>query len=508
MNIGIYIHKYSISIRAISIFFTIFIRYFEIQKNQMELINSINDCLWSYVITVVLVGAAVFFTIRLRGVQFRYLGDGIRVLLGRDKNPHKSFYKGETKKIGSFKAFSVSLASRVGTGNLAGVASAMFVGGPGAIFWMWCMAMLGGATSFVESTLAQLYKKKGDTAFYGGPAYYMEYGLGKRWMAVLFSIFMILSFGLAQSMLQAQTIISCFHDTLALNPLLVAVAMATVLLLIVVGGIRRISNVVSLMVPVMALGYILLAIVIMILHAGELPAVFALIFKSAFGIKQFGGGMIGAAILQGVKRGLFSNEAGEGSAPNAAAIADTSHPVKQGLVQAIGVFVDTLLICSCTAFIILLSGQLGCGENGIIMTSRSLETLIGPVGKWFLTAAIFLFAYSTVIGNYYYGETNVRFLFSKRSDRTVRRSVNIYRAFACCIVLGAAYISLDTAWAFVDLTMGLITLVNVAAILLLSGKVAALLKDYRRQRKAGIKNPVFNKHECIVDDPAKLEGWE
>lgn len=474
----------------------------------MEFINTLNDCLWSYVITIVLVGAAIFFTVRLRGVQFRYLGDGIRVLLGRDRNPHKPAYGESTKKIGSFRAFSVSLASRVGTGNLAGVASAMFVGGPGAIFWMWCMAMLGGATSFVESTLAQLYKKKGEKSFYGGPAYYMQTGLGKKWMAVLFSIFMILSFGLAQSMLQAQTIISCLHDTLAFNSLTVALVMALILMLIVVGGIHRISNVVSLMVPIMAIGYILLALVIMVIHAGELPGMFAVIFKSAFGIKQFGGGMVGAAILQGVKRGLFSNEAGEGSAPNAAAIADTSHPVKQGLVQAIGVFVDTLLICSCTAFIILLSGQLGCGENGIILTSRSIETLIGPIGKWFLTIAIFLFAYSTVIGNYYYGETNVRFLFSSRSEKAGRISVNVYRLLAFCIMVGAAFITLDTAWAFVDLTMGLITLVNVAAILMLSGKVVTLLKDYRKQRKAGIKDPVFDKYECQVDDPDKLEGWE
>ena len=473
----------------------------------MYFINSINDFLWSYIITIVLVGAAVWFTVRSRGVQFRYLGDGLRILLGKDDNPHKSMYH-KQKKIGSFKAFSVSLASRVGTGNLAGVASAMFVGGPGAIFWMWCMAMLGGATSFIESTLAQLYKKKGKQSFYGGPAYYMENGLGKRWMAILFSLFMVISFGLAQSLLQAQTMISALHDTLSINPLWISTGVAVLLFSIIIGGIHRISNIVSYMVPIMAIGYIVLSLTIMILNIGEIPAMFSTIFKSAFGIRQMGGGMVGAAILQGVKRGLFSNEAGEGSAPNAAAIADTSHPAKQGLVQAIGVFVDTLLICSCTAFIILLSGQLDCGENGIILTSRSMEAIVGPAGKWFLTGAIFLFAFSTIIGNYYYGETNLRFLVSDKSEYAERISIGFFRILTCLIVLLAAFITLDTAWAFVDLTMGLITLVNVAAILMLGGKAFALLKDYGRQRKAGIKDPVFNKHECMVDDPDKLEGWE
>ena len=320
----------------------------------MSFINSLNDLLWSYVITVVLVGAAVYFTIRSKGVQFRFIGDGIRIIMGRDKSPHRPL-NGAKKRISSFKAFSVSLASRVGTGNLAGVASAMFVGGPGAVFWMWAMALLGGATSFVESTLAQLYKKRGKDSFYGGPAYYMETGLGKRWMGTLFSVFMILSFGLAQTMLQAQTIISSLHDSFSVNPLAIGLFLGVLLLVIVVGGVHRISNVVAYMVPFMALGYIFIALYVMIGHVAQLPEMFGMIFRNAFGMEQLGGGMVGVAIQQGVKRGLFSNEAGEGSAPNAAAIADTSHPVKQGIVQALGVFVDTLLICSCTAFIILLS---------------------------------------------------------------------------------------------------------------------------------------------------------
>ena len=473
----------------------------------MNLINAINDALWSYVIVILLVGAALYFTIRSRGVQFRYIGDAVRIMCGRDKNPHKSALA-HPKKIGSFKAFSVSLASRVGTGNLAGVASAMYVGGPGAVFWMWMMALLGSATAFVESTLAQLYKKRGAESFYGGPAYYMETGLGKKWMGVIFSIFMILSFSLAQSMLQAQTIISSFHDSLTIQPLVIGIILGALLAFIIFGGIRRISRVVAYMVPFMALGFIILALFITFSHIGRIPEIISTIVKSAFGIEQIGGGMVGAAILQGVKRGLFSNEAGEGSAPNAAAIADTSHPVKQGLAQSLGVFIDTIVICSCTAFIILISGQLGCGEDGIILTSRSLEALIGPAGRWFLTIAIFLFAFSTVIGNYYYGETNVRFLFGRFSKRAEKASIGIYRIAAIAVIIAASFITLQTAWSIVDISMALITIVNVTAILALGGKAFALLKDYTKQRRAGIADPVFDKHSFNEEDPQKLEGWE
>ncbi|MBQ0145315.1 MAG: alanine:cation symporter family protein, partial [Bacteroidales bacterium] len=303
-------------------------------------------------------------------------------------------------------------------------------------------------------------------------------------------------------------IISSLHDSLSIPPFVIASMLGVLLLLIVVGGVHRISNVVAYMVPFMALGFIVLAITIMVIHITEIPAMFGNIIRSAFGIEQMGGGMMGIAVQQGVKRGLFSNEAGEGSAPNAAAIADTSHPVKQGLVQALGVFVDTILICSCTAFIILLSGQLGCGEDGIILTSRSLEAVIGPAGRWFLTIAVFLFAFSSVIGNYYYGETNIRFLSSRVSTKAEKAWVNIYRALAFLVMLGAAFITLQTAWSIVDLSMALVTLVNVSAIVMLGRKAFALLRDYSSQRRAGIADPVFDKHSFTEEDPAKLEGWE
>lgn len=472
----------------------------------MEIINQINDFFWSYVVTIVLVGTAIYFTFRTKGIQFRFIGDALRIIMGRDKDTHESLYPAH-KKIGSFRAFAVSLASRVGTGNLAGVASAIFIGGPGAVFWMWLMAFFGAATAFFEATLAQLYKRRGVDSFYGGPAYYMESGLGKKWMGVLFSILMILSFGMAQILVQSQTIVSSLADSFTVSPVIIAAALAALLFIIVVGGVVRISLIVSYIVPFMAIGYLILAIVVICMNLSAVPGVIALIVKSAFGIRQVGGGMIGAAILQGVKRGLFSNEAGEGSTPNAAAIADTSHPVKQGLVQALGVFVDTIIICSCTAFIILLSGQLGSGDDGIILTSRSLESQIGPAGKYFITAAIFLFAFSTVIANYYYGETNVRYLFSKKSRKVEDAAVNVFRAIAIAMVFLGAFLTLQTAWAFVDLSMGFLTLVNVAALALLSSRGFRLVADYKRQRKAGIKDPVFRKEEIFSEEADRLEGW-
>jgi len=472
----------------------------------MEIINSINDFLWTYIIIAVLVGTALYFTLRSGGIQFRYLHDVCRIILGRDKNPHRSFYHSQNK-IKSFQAFSISIAGSVGTGNLAGVASALFIGGPGAIFWMWVMAFLGSATAFAEGTLAQLYKKKGADTFYGGPAYYMGTGIGKKWMGVIFSLLMILAFSVCQSILHSNTIIAAFNDTFLIRPAYVGLTMVLVLMFIIVGGIKRISLVIGYMVPFMIIGYILLAVYIIGKNIAEIPAVFELIFKNAFGMEQAGGGVIGTAILQGIKRGLFSNEAGEGSTPNAAAIADTSHPVKQGLMQAAGVFVDTIFVCSCTAFVILLSGLLGNGDDGIILTSRSLESQIGVAGKYFITTAIFLFAFSSIIANYCYGETNIRFLFSNSSKRAENFAIGTFKVFTFFIVLAGAFLTLQTAWCFVDISMGLLTLVNISALFLLSRKVFILIHDYSRQRKRGAKDPIFDKHKTFPKEADKLEGW-
>ncbi len=472
---------------------------FSIASVALDMLNAANDFLWTYVVIVMLVFCALYFTIRLRGVQFRMLKDMCRVMLGRDRKQDTSEKTG-ARRIGSFGAFAVSLSSRVGTGNLAGVASAIFVGGPGAVFWMWVMALFGAATAFVESTLAQLYKKRGADSFYGGPAYYMQTGLKRRWMGVLFAILITITFGMANQVVQSNTLCDALSNAMGVDKLWVGIALTLATLAIIFGGIQRISRFSSMVVPFMAVGYILLALYIVVINITELPSVLALIFRSAFGFEQVAGGAVGVAIMQGVKRGLFSNEAGEGSAPNAAAIADTSHPVKQGLIQALGVFVDTLVICTCTAFIILVSGEYTKGVDGILLTSLAVENQVGIVGRYFITAAIFLFAYSTIIANYFYGETNIRFVTQHPG------AVRMFRFITGGTVLLGALVSLQTAWSMVDIMMGLMTLVNLVAILLLSGKVFALLRNYIAQKREG-KEPEFHR-QMMPDIEKDLECWE
>lgn len=322
-----------------------------------DILNILNDYLWTYVVITLLVFCALYFTFRLKGVQFRQIGDMMRVIVEKPGD----------QKIGAFQAFAVSLSSRVGTGNLAGVASAIFVGGPGAVFWMWMMAFFGAATAFVEATLAQLYKRKGEDSFYGGPAYYMQHGLHRKWMGVLFAVLITITFGMANQVVQSNTLCDALADSLAIDAKWIGLTITIATLVIIFGGIRRISHFASIVVPFMAIGYVIIAIIVILMNITEIPAMIALIVKSAFGLEQAVGGAFGVAVMQGVKRGLFSNEAGEGSAPNAAAIAHTSHPVKQGLLQSLGVFTDTIVVCSCTAFIILLSGIYDSGRDGIIL---------------------------------------------------------------------------------------------------------------------------------------------
>ena len=385
---------------------------------QMEILNNwisgINDLLWSYVLIIMLLGCAFRFTFKTRFVQFRMFREMIRVLGDSANKAHE----GE-KHISSFQAFAVSLASRVGTGNLAGVATAVAVGGPGAVFWMWIIALLGSASAFVESTLAQLYKRKGKESFIGGPAYYMRYGLGLNWMGILFAILISVTFGFAFNSVQSNTICAAMQGSFGFDPRIVGAVLTVLTLAIIFGGIQRIAKVSSVIVPVMALGYVALASGIVLFNITELPAVIKLIVSSAFGWEQAAGGTIGAALMQGIKRGLFSNEAGMGSAPNVAATASVTHPVKQGLIQTLGVFTDTLLICTCTAFIILFSGApLDGSVNGVQLTQHALTLEVGKAGGIFVAVAIFLFAFSSIIGNYYYGEANIRFITPKigRSD--------------------------------------------------------------------------------------------
>ena len=463
-----------------------------------ELITAINDVIWSYVLIVALVGCGIWFTWRTRFVQFRMVGEMLRLLTESAVTTAKG-----TKHISSFQAFAVSVATRVGTGNLAGVATAIAIGGPGAVFWMWLIALIGSATAFVESTLAQLYKQKHKDSFIGGPAYYIQKGLKLRWMAILFAILITCQFGLSNNSIQANTICGAMQEAFGWEPIWVGAALAAMALLIVFGGIQRIAHVSSILVPVMAVGYIILAVVIIAMNIQQIPEVFKVIVTNAFGFGQIAGGGIGAAMMNGVKRGLFSNEAGEGSAPNVAATATTTHPVKQGLIQALGVFTDTLLVCSCTAFIILISGLYQVPElNGIALTQSALQSEVGSVGPIFVAIAIFLFAFSSIIGNYYYGEANIRFITNNTSVMTIYRLCS-----GGLMVVFGAIASFELVWNIVDFFMAFLTACNLIAIVLLGRYAFRLLDDYRQQKKQGIKEPVFHRSQ-LPEIEDEIECWE
>ena len=442
-----------------------------------ELITMVNDAIWGYVLIFVLVGCGVWFTIKTRFVQFRMVGEMFRLLTDSAVNTVeeqvKEQQRGETSKhISSFQAFAVSVATRVGTGNLAGVASAIAIGGPGAVFWMWLIALIGSATAFVESTLAQLYKQKHKDSFIGGPAYYIQKGLKQRWMAITFAILITCQFGLSNNSIQANTICGAMQEAFGWSPLWVGLFLAILALFIVFGGIQRIAQVSAVLVPVMAVGYLLLAIVIIIMNIG-------------------------------VKRGLFSNEAGEGSAPNVAATATVTHPVKQGLIQALGVFTDTLLVCSCTAFIILISGLYKVPElNGIALTQTALQSEVGAIGPIFIAVAILLFAFSSIIGNYYYGEANIRFITPNNTVMTIYRICS-----AGLMVVFGAMASFELVWNIVDFFMAFLTACNLIAIVILGRYAFRLLDDYRQQKRKGIKEPVFHRSQ-LPEIEDEIECWE
>ena len=473
-----------------------------------ELITSINDAIWGYVLVFVLVGCGLWFTWRTRFVQFRMVGEMIRLLTDSaidtvETQVKENESKSNRKHISSFQAFAVSVATRVGTGNLAGVASAIAIGGPGAVFWMWIIALIGSATAFVESTLAQLFKQKHKDSFIGGPAYYIQRGLHQRWMAVLFAILITCQFGLSNNSIQSNTICGAMQEACGWSPLWVGAVIAAVSLFIVFGGIHRIAQVSAVLVPVMAISYVVLALVIIGMNIELIPHVFKVIILDAFGIQQIAGGGLGVAIMSGVKRGLFSNEAGEGSAPNVAATASVTHPVKQGLIQALGVFTDTLIVCSCTAFIILISGLYQMPElNGIALTQSALQSEVGAAGPVFIAVAIFLFAFSTIIGNYYYGEANIRFITPNPMVMTVYRILS-----AGVMVIFGAMASFELVWNIVDFFMAFLTACNLTAIVLLGRYAFRLLDDYRKQKKQGIKEPVFHRSQ-IPELEHELECWE
>lgn len=465
----------------------------------MELLNNlvgiVNELLWSKVLIIMLITLGLYFTFRTKFVQFRFFGEMFR-LLGDGA-------KGEKKEgaVSSFQAFCISTASRVGTGNIAGIAMAVVAGGPGSVFWMWLIALIGSASSFVESTLAQIFKIKDGEGFRGGPAYYMEQGLKSKGMGIAFSILITICFGFIFNAVQSNTITAAFNNAFGMNRLVVGLILAAVTGVIIFGGVHRVAKVSEIIVPIFAVLYILVSLFVVVINIGEIPGIIRSIFESAFGLREIAVGSMSGMILVGIKRGLFSNEAGMGSAPNAAATADVTHPVKQGLIQTLGVFTDTIVICSCTAFMILLySDYATAGLEGIELTQAALSSQIGPIGNIFIAICILLFAFSSIVGNYYYGESNIEFM---SKNKTI---LNVFRIMVVGMVLFGSIAKVQLVWDLADVFMGIMAVINLVAIALLGKYAFIALKDYSAQKKAGIKEPVFNASN--IEGLENVECWK
>ncbi|WP_165043476.1 MULTISPECIES: alanine/glycine:cation symporter family protein [unclassified Adlercreutzia] len=457
--------------------------------NQMlvDVTGEIDGFMYTYILVALLVFVGIYFTIRTRGVQIRFIKDMFTQLT------EKKHVEGE-RSTSSFQALMVSTASRVGTGNIAGVATAIATGGPGAVFWMWLMSIIGSASAFVESTLAQTWKVRGEEGeFRGGPAYYIEQALGKRWAGVLFSVLLILCFAFGFNGLQSYNATSTleyyFPDYLTNGAAVFSgVALAVLTALVIFGGAKRISVITSVIVPVMAIAYIILAVWTTLANISWLPVVFGTIFASAFDFQSVAGGFAGSVVMLGIKRGLYSNEAGMGSAPNAAATASVSHPAKQGLVQSLSVYIDTLLICTCSAMMVMVfyvqDPAAATELNGMPLVQMAVNNSIGAIGIHFITFAVFAFAFSSLIGNYFYAESNFKFITKNKP------ALLVFRVVCLVVIYFGAVMSFDLAWNLADIFMGFMAIVNLIAILLLGKWAIAILKDYEEQRKAG-KDPVF-----------------
>ncbi|RMH83293.1 alanine:cation symporter family protein [Pseudomonas sp. AOB-7] len=461
------------------------------------MLDLLNDLIWSKLLIVMLIGLGLYFTVASRFVQFRYFSSMFRIFA--------EAFQRQPGQLSSFQALMLSVAGRVGAGNIAGVSVAIMLGGPGAIFWMWVVALVGMATSYFECSLAQLYKRReADGSYRGGPAFYIQHGLGQRWLGIVVSILLLVTFGFGFNAVQSFTVASSLHDTFGLPTIVSGLILTAVIGLIIFGGIKRIASMADVLVPVMAFSYIGMALVVIGLNLPEVPAVFALIVKSAFGLEPAFAGGIGAAIMMGVKRGLFSNEAGLGSAPNVAAVAEVKHPAAQGIVQSLSVFIDTLLVCTSTALIILLSGvyQPGGEMAGVVLTQTALAAVVGEWGRVFVSLALLLFVFTTLIYNYYLGENALGFFSQKRTP------VIVYRVLVVCLVLWGSVQDLGTVFAFADVTMGLLAICNLVALALLFKVGLRLMRDYDSQIKAGVESPVFDaKQFADLDlDPAVWTG--
>ncbi|MFV0478064.1 MAG: alanine/glycine:cation symporter family protein [Parahaliea sp.] len=457
------------------------------------MLSALSNFLWDYVLALLLVSIGLLFTIASRGVQFRFFGRMFTVLCGGLRH--------EKGRISSFQALVVSVAGRVGGGNIGGVAVAITLGGPGAVFWMWLIGLMGMATSFFECSLAQLYKRREpDGTYRGGPAYYLQNGARQRWLAIVYSILLLITFGFGFNALQSYMVATSIEASFGLSPWVTGVCMAVFMGLIIFGGIQRIAAVAEVIVPLMALGYLLAALSVLIINLSEIPAMLVLIVKSAFGLEQAIGGGLGVALMEGIKRGLFSNEAGLGSAPNVAAVAYVPHPVNQGIVQAFSVFIDTIIMCTCTALIILLSDIYQSGlENiaGVALTQNALASHVGEWGAMYVSMALVLFAFSSIMYNYFLGENSLGFLCHNRP-------VLLYgfRIIVLALLLWGSLQDLKTVFGFADLTMGLLGLVNLVGLLWMFKIAMRLLNDYDNQLKVTATPRLKPEDYCDLDiDP-------
>lgn len=477
----------------------------------MELIENLNswltgaeEWLWTWIGTGIVAIVAIYFTIRTGALQFRMIPDMLRSITEKTQKDESA--PDRRKSVSSFQAFTVSAAARVGTGNISGVAGAIFLGGPGAVVWMWIMALFTSAASFIESTLAQLYKSRRADTYKGGPAFYIHRGLGSRTFGGIFAVLFIFCFALAFTSLQANTIVDAVDGAVAAYtdpeampwlPIVIGIVLAALTALIVVGGMRRVATVAQNLVPLMAVIYLVLGLIVVLTNAEELPRVISQLFSGAFNFQAVGGGAVGAAIMHGVQRGMLSNEAGMGSVPNVAATSSVSHPVKQGLVQTLGVYFDTLFVCSITAFIVLVAfPDVSVGGEGLVMVQESLTSSFGAVGALVLAVIMFLLAFTSVLGNYSYGEANMNYLTKSRGWLLA-----FGWAVTLMVFIGSV-ISVDLAWSIAGVSMVVIAVINLVVITLLGKPALTLLRHYQAEKKAG-RNPIF-----LASDLPELKNVE
>lgn len=463
-----------------------------------KIVNVTNDALYTYILIIMLVAAGIYFTVRTRFAPFRLFGEQIRAVTEKNNG----------NGVSSFQALMISTASRVGTGNIVGVSTAICLGGFGSVFWMWVIAIIGSASAFVESTLAQIYKRKGPDGCYGGPAYYIESALKNRTLAVVFSVLLIITYGFGFNMLASYNLQDTFSTYGFYNesttPWIIGAVIAVIVCYCLIGGGKRIAKITSLLVPVMGVAYVVISLIIVVLNIKFLPDVFARIFREAFDFKSIFGGFTGSCVMLGIKRGLFSNEAGIGSAPNASASAEVSHPAKQGLVQVLSVFIDTILICSATAFMCMFSGVEPTEEiAGAAYVQQAIASVFGKFGPIFITVAMALFAFTTLIGNLYYVDKCVIHIAGKIPSKKARVTINVISSL---IIFAGAGLSADLLWGIADVTMGAMAVINIPVIIILGKHAFNALKDYEKQRKAG-KDPVF-KAANIGLDYTSVDCWK